>query len=179
MLIDTRSLDVTYFPIPRGLKIVLCQTNKRRSLDVSAYNKRRSECEEAAKELGVLSLRDADKDLLDGTFGASRSVKARRARHVVGENERCLLFGKALEREDFSEIGRLMQASHESLRDDYEVSCAELDWMAESAWSARGCVGARMTGAGFEDAEQGYRERSGGLEPAFLECIATDGARQI
>ncbi len=196
MLLDTRSLRVEYQPIPDGLEIVLCDTNKARSLDVSAYNQRRAECEQAARELGVDSLRDATLVLLDGTYPQGTGVSYLRARHVLTENERCVRFAKALAEGDLAEIGRLMKASHESLRDDYEVSCAELDWMAEAAWAADGCVGARMTGAGFGgacvalvesdrldgflgDAEKGYRERSNGLEPRFLTCQTAEGARTL
>jgi galactokinase len=193
MLLDTRALSVTYVPIPADLEIVLCDTNKRRSLCVTAYNERRAECESAASSLGVGSLRDATMEMLDGTVPHLGAVIQKRARHVISENERCLRFAKALTDRDRRAIGALMRASHESLRDDYEVSCAELDWMAESAWSASGCVGARMTGAGFggacvalvdaarlegflEEAEKGFRERSNGLEPRFLTCRAAAGA---
>ena len=196
MLIDTRSMEVSYRAIPPTLQIVICGTNKQRSLDVSAYNQRRRECEEAARDMGVSSLRDATLSMLDGTFPGVRTVKAKRARHVLKENERCVQFAEALEKGDFERIGGLMKASHESLRDDYEVSCHELDWMAESAWTAQGCVGARMTGAGFggscvalveagkvrgffQETERAYMGRSGGLEPTFFACIATDGAHRI
>jgi len=193
MLLDTRSLLATHVPIPKGLEIVLCDTNKRRALGVTAYNERRAECEAAAKSLGVGSLRDATMEMLDGTVPHLGAVIKRRARHVISENERCLRFAQALSDSEEGAIGTLMRASHESLRDDYEVSCPELDWMAESAWSASGCVGARMTGAGFggacvalvksdmvngflEDAEKGFKEASSGLEPRFLVCRAVAGA---
>ncbi len=196
MLLDTRSLRVVYQPIPDGLEVVLCDTNKPRALDVSAYNQRRAECEQAALEMGVGSLRDATLAMLDGTYPQGEGVQYSRAKHVLSENDRCVQFAGALADGELAEIGRLMKASHESLRDDYEVSCRELDWMAESAWSADGCVGARMTGAGFggacvalvesdrlerfhRDAERGYRERSNGLEAGFLNCHAAAGARAI
>lgn len=196
MLLDTRTLEVEYRPIPAGLEIVLCDTNKKRSLDVSAYNDRRRECQEAARDLGVESLRDATVEQLKGTYAQGTGVKTRRARHVLTENERCVQLAKALAESDKAEIGRLMQASHVSLRDDYEVSCQELDWMAESAWESTGCVGARMTGAGFggacvalvesdrldeflKDAQRGFVDRSNGLEPTFLVCQAADGAGTI
>ena len=196
MLIDTRSLSVTHVPIPEGLEIVLCDTNKRRALGVTAYNERRAECEAAAISLGVGSLRDATMEMLDGTLPRLGAVIQRRARHVISENERCQRFAQALSDGEEGAIGALMRASHESLRDDYEVSCPELDWMAESAWSSSGCVGARMTGAGFggacvalvaadglegflADAEKGFREMSNGLEPRFLTCRASAGARVL
>jgi galactokinase len=196
MLLDTRSLEARYAPIPTGVEIVVCQTNKERELGVTAYNQRREECAQAAKAIGVASLRDATPATLDGTFPHREGVQYKRARHVVTENARCLAFAEALAQDVRGEVGRLMRASHESLRDDYEVSCAELDWMAESAWSARGCVGARMTGAGFGgacvalvesgelvrflgDAEKGYRDRSNGQDPGFLVCRAAAGARLL
>lgn len=193
MLLDTRSLEACHVPLPGGLSIVVCDTNKPRSLDVSAYNERRAECEAAAALLGVGSLRDAKVSSLNGTYPHESGVILKRARHVLSENERCLKFAEALQGSDKEAIGQLMRASHESLRDDYEVSSAELDWMAEAAWAAEGCVGGRMTGAGFGgacvalveserldaflgDAEKGYRERSSGLEPRFLVCRASAGA---
>ncbi len=196
LLIDTKTLEVSPTPIAPGLQIVLCDTNHPRSLGVTAYNERRRECEEAARDLGVSCLRDATLGDLDGTYPDGGGVKGRRARHVITENERCVHFAKALAADDRSAMGALMRASHESLRDDYEVSCQELDWMAESAWKSAGCVGARMTGAGFggacvalvesdrldafvRDAGKGYVERSNGLEPTFLACRAVDGAGTI
>ena len=196
MLLDTRSLTTEYKPIPEGLKIVLCDTGRGRSLGSTAYNERLAECEAICRDLQVQSLRDVTVGRLDGTYGDRNSVKYRRARHVLTENQRCAMFSEALDRSDHGAIGRLMEESHSSLRDDYEVSCAELDAMAESARLAPGCIGARMTGAGFGGAcialveagradefaslaGAGYRERTAGLEPAFLACIAADGARLI
>jgi galactokinase len=196
MLLDTRSLEVEYATIPLGLQIVVCDTNKPRSLDVSAYNLRRAECAQAAMEMGVASLRDATIELLNGTYPQGSGVQYSRAKHVLTENQRCVEFAKAWSGGDLARIGTLMRSSHESLREDYEVSCDELDWMAESAWAATGCVGARMTGAGLGgacvalvesnvmerflgDAEKGYRERSNGLEPRFLICQAAEGARTL
>jgi galactokinase len=195
LLFDTRSLEVRYEPFPADLEIVLCDTNKRRSLDVSAYNDRRRECEEAAQDLGA-PLRDVTVERVRGTYAQGTEVKAKRARHVVTENERCVQLAKALSESDKSQIGRLMKASHLSLRDDYEVSCPELDWMAESCWEATGCVGARMTGAGFggacvalvearslkpflNDARRGFLDRSDGREPTFMVCKTADGAGPV
>jgi galactokinase len=97
--------------------------------------------------MGVKSLRDATLEMVEAANLDEITLK--RCRHVVTENDRCQLFKVALSANDHSAIGQLMRESHESLRDDYEVSCMELDSMAEAAWSAPGCVGARMTGAGF------------------------------
>lgn len=193
MLLDTRSLAIDYAPIPSGLDIVVCDTNRARSLAASSYNERRRQCQEAALELGVSSLRDATLESLHGTYPDGGGVKERRARHVITENERCAQFAKALSEKDTGSLGRLMKESHLSLKDDYEVSCQELDWMAESAWASPGCVGARMTGAGFGGAcvalvesdqvqefvtETGrrYLDLARGLEPNFLLCRASEGA---
>ncbi len=149
MFLDTRSLEIEYAPIPRGLSAVLCDTNKPRALTDSAYNERRSQCEVASSILGVPSLREGTMALLEAMKGELDDVTYRRARHVITEDDRCVAFKQALGASDLPEIGRLMKGSHDSLRDDYEVSCMELDVMAESAQGAPGCVGARMTGAGF------------------------------
>jgi galactokinase len=149
MFLDTRTLHIEYAPVPRDLAIVLCDTLKPRALTASAYNERRSQCEEAARIMGVSALRDADLDTLSAAKDSLGELAYRRARHVISENERCVQFKQALASEDRERIYRLMRDSHESLKEDYEVSCPELDAMAESAWGAYGCVGARMTGAGF------------------------------
>jgi galactokinase len=163
MFLDTRTLEITYASVPPQLTVVLLDTKKPRALSDSAYNERRSQCEEAASVMGVPKLRDADMALLESKRGAMPAIVYRRAKHVITENTRCLEFVGALDAADTKKIGELMRASHESLRDDYEVSCKELDAMAESAWAAPGCVGARMTGAGF-----------GGACVALVETRAVD-----
>lgn len=149
MFLDTRSLEIEYAPVPPELSIVLLDTKTPRALTSSAYNERRSQCEEASAAIGVKALRDAGEGDLPGLKAQVDEVVYRRARHVITENERCLTFLKALHDGDVAKMGELMKASHVSLRDDYEVSSRELDMMAEAAWLAPGCVGARMTGAGF------------------------------
>ncbi len=195
MFLDTRSLEIRYAPIPDELSIVLCDTGKPRALTDSAYNERRSQCEEASCILGVPMLRDATLEMLEQSSAQMSDVIYRRARHVITENARCLAFAGALERADFAELGRLMRQSHESLRDDYEVSCKELDAMSEAAWNSPGCVGARMTGAGFggacvalarkesinefcESMLAGYRAATGLVGEASA-CRAADGARIV
>ncbi len=138
MLLDCRSLEYRKVPIPAGISLVIADTGVKHSLAGSEYNQRRAECQQAAQELGVSSLRDATRD------GGSR-----RARHVISENARTLAFADALERDDRQAMGELMAASHRSLRDDYEVSCQELDRMVEVAAMCPGFIGARMTGGGF------------------------------
>jgi len=149
MFLDTRSLEILYAPVPDGLSVVLCDTKKPRALTDSAYNERRSQCEEASGILGVSKLRDASIDELEAARSKMTDVVYRRAKHVITENDRCLRFKDALDAGNLEEAGRLVRASHESLRDDYEVSCPELDVMADAAGAAPGCVGARMMGAGF------------------------------
>ena len=149
MFLDTRSLDIEYAGIPDDLAIVICDTKKPRALTASAYNERRSQCEAAAQVLGVPQLRDANSTAVEESRSRMPETVYRRARHVVTENERCLAFRPAVESGDREQIRELMRASHMSLKEDYEVSCRELDAMAESCWNAPGCAGARMTGAGF------------------------------
>lgn len=195
LFLDTRSLEIRYAPLPTELSIVVCDTEKPRALTDSAYNERRSQCEAAAKILGVKALRDANLDQLEAAKGSMDEVVYRRARHVITENQRCLEYVDALAECDREKIGQLMKASHLSLKDDYEVSSTELDAMAEAAWASPGCVGARMTGAGFggacvalvdnnnvnnfvESASTRYNSwtnRSGD----FLICRAVDGARRL
>jgi galactokinase len=192
MFLDARSLEIEHVPIPPQVRIVLCDTGKRRGLVDSLYNERRSQCEEAARALGVAALRDAGAEDVERLRDRTPEEVYLRARHVVTENARCRAFGEALRAGDLACVGRLMRASHASLRDDFEVSCVELDAMAEAAWAAPGCVGARMTGAGFGGAcvalveagrveefvgaaRCGYRARNG-LAPAFTACRASEGA---
>ncbi len=193
MFLDTRSLEIAYAPIPENLLIVLCDTKKPRALTDSAYNERRSQCEEASRILGVKALRDATVEMLEARKGDLTDVVYRRARHVITENDRTVAFRTALADGDSQQIGELMRASHISLRDDYEVSCRELDIMAEAAWDAPGCVGARMTGAGFggacvalvdrdrlEDFQSIVTERyrrETGLDGTLMACRPVDGAR--
>lgn len=149
MFMDTRSLRIEYSPIPKDLRIVLCDTRKKRALSNSAYNERKEQCAEASKLLGVESLRDATVEALESARGRVPATIWKKARHVVSENARCNQFHRALHAGRIDDLAPLMRASHESLRYDYEVSCFELDAMADAAWGAPGCRGARMTGAGF------------------------------
>ena len=192
MFLDTRSLDIRYASLPDHLSVVICDTGKPRALTNSAYNERRSQCEQASKALGVKALRDATMSALDANKPKLSEVVYRRARHVITENERCVQFADALDKNDLEEIGKLMKASHESLKNDYEVSSPELDRMAEAAWSAPGCIGARMTGAGFGGAcvaiveanridsfasqvGQEYKDQTG-LNGQITGCKLADGA---
>jgi len=147
LLIDCRSLDAEQIPLAvaeAGLTLFVCDTRVSRELGATGYNERRLACERAAYTLGVKELRDAHLEDLDKLSGEER----KRARHVITENARVLQAVQALQRQDFGEFGRLMYASHRSLRDDYEVSTQELDAFVEIAIQSS-ALGARLTGAGF------------------------------
>ena len=155
IFLDTSDLSYTYAPIKLAdEKIVIACSNKKRGLGDSKYNERRAECEEALAELqtkldikalGKLSEEEfeANKDLIKS------EVRQRRAKHAVYENQRTLKAVDALKAGNLEEFGKLMNASHVSLRDDYEVTGIELDTLVENAWEQEGVIGSRMTGAGF------------------------------
>jgi galactokinase len=149
VLLDCRNLSWKAVAIPEEILLVIADTGVKHALAGSEYNTRKRECEEACRALGVASLRDATED---GGFA--------RARHIVSENARVLEFVAALERRDAVKLGELMAASHRSLRDDYEVSCEELDTMVECANQCPGLIGARMTGGGFGGSTINLVERS-------------------
>ena len=149
MLLDCESLEHRMVRIPAGAAFVVCDTGKARSLGDSAYNERRAQCEAGAARLGVKSLRHASTDQLEAARDALDDVVYRRCRHVIGEIGRAVRGAERLEAGDFAGFGALMGESHTSLRDDYEVSCRELDVMVEASREAPGCLGARLTGAGF------------------------------
>jgi galactokinase len=190
LLVDCRSLAAESVPLDleaAGLALIVCDTRVERGLAETGYNDRRATCERVARMLGVEELRDATEEDLDLLSGA----ELKRARHVVSENARVLEAVEALEEGDFYEFGRLMYASHASLRDDYEVSTPELDTFVRAA-EQHGARGARLTGAGFggcaialvprdeTDAfanacEQAFAKREFG-EPAFYEFVPAAGA---
>lgn len=193
VFIDTRSLEIEYASVSDQYAVMLLDTKKPRALTASAYNERRSQCETAAKTMGVELLRDADLSMLQNKKVSLDEATYRRAKHVITENNRTQEFRIVLREDDRKGIFALMKASHDSLRDDYEVSCPELDAMAESAWVSPGVVGARMTGAGFggacvalvekgsvsefsEVCLRGYRDKTG-KDGEILECAIDDGAR--
>lgn len=154
LLIDCRSLEYQLVPFPSRGALVIGNTKASRSLASSAYNERRSQCEAGVAVLqsvlpGVRALRDVTSAQLEEHKGLLDPTVYRRCRHVVAENERVLATVAALERGDMAEVGQLMDASHTSLRDDYEVSSPALDAMVEAMRSVDGCYGARLTGAGF------------------------------
>ncbi len=155
VFLDTATLKFEYAPVVlANKKIVIVNTNKRRGLKDSKYNERRAECEAALRELQtklpIHNLCDLSREEFDANAHLIGSeIRRRRAKHAVYENCRTLDAVKALNDGDLARFGRLMNDSHVSLRDDYEVTGPELDTIAEAAWAQRGVIGARMTGAGF------------------------------
>jgi len=153
LLLDCRSRKPELVPMADpSIAILIINTNVKHELTGSEYPTRRKQCETAAKILGVPSLRDADAGLLEGAKGKMDEVVYRRARHVIGEIERTVHAAEGIRASNWPTVGQLMYASHRSLRDDYEVSCKELDAVVEIAESIGikgGVFGCRMTGGGF------------------------------
>ncbi len=149
LLIDCRSLETKPVPLPLNTSVMILDTGTRRGLVDSAYNERRAQCEAAAAFFGVRALRDVDVPAFERRARELEPDMRKRARHVVTENARTLRAADALERGEATEVGWLMDESHRSLRDDFEVSRDELDTIVTIARSNAGCYGARMTGAGF------------------------------
>lgn len=149
LLIDCRSLETESVPLPPGTAVVVLDTVTRRGLVDSSYNERRAQCEEAARFFDVPALRDVSVERFEAESGAMDPLIRQRARHIITENDRTLRAAAAMKAGDAVTLGQLMNASHASLRDDYEVSSHELNVMVECAQAQAGCYGARMTGAGF------------------------------
>jgi galactokinase len=153
LLLDCRSRTTT--PVPMSdpaVTVLILNTNIRHKLADGEYARRRSQCETAARTLQVPALRDATMEALTAAQARLEPVVFRRARHVITENDRTLQMAKAIQAGDWPTAGRLMYASHASLREDYQVSCPELDAIVETAQAlgeAEGVIGCRMTGAGF------------------------------
>ena len=155
IFLDTADLSYTYAPISlKGAKLVIACSNKKRGLGDSKYNERRSECETALAELqtvvDIKGLGDLSEEKFEEVKSAIKDpVRMRRAKHAVYENQRTIQAVEALKADNITLFGQLMNASHVSLRDDYEVTGIELDTLVEEAWKAEGVIGSRMTGAGF------------------------------
>ena len=155
IFLDTADLSYEYAPIKlENAKIVISCSNKKRGLGDSKYNERRSECETALAELqkvvGINSLGDLTEEQFEACQSAIQDeIRIKRARHAVFENQRTVRAVEALKNNDVELFGRLMNESHISLRDDYEVTGIELDTLVEEAWQVDGVIGSRMTGAGF------------------------------
>ncbi|MDQ3907769.1 MAG: galactokinase, partial [Acidobacteriota bacterium] len=201
LLIDCRSLEARSVPLDTSEVVVaVCDTHVRHALAASAYNERRAECERGVELLRaampeIKALRDVSVTEFERYENLLPEPVRRRVRHVVTENERTLAAAEALRKNDLWEMGRLMDRSHRSLRDDYEVSSTELDAMVEIAGNFGGVLGARMTGGGFggstvnlvrRDAVAEFREtvereynRATGLPATVLVSEPGDGAGEI
>lgn len=209
LFLDCRSLETRHVPLraagtakaikegAAGAQIVVADTAVKRGLVDSEYNRRRAECEEAVRRLsqwlpGIKALRDVTPEQLEQHADALPEVVHRRARHVVTENARVLASVESLVAGDLTAFGRLMDESHVSLRDDYEVTVPQLDVMVAAAHAVPGVLGSRMTGAGFggctvslvhadavaafiREVPQAYRAQTG-LDPNIYVCRAVDGA---
>jgi galactokinase len=149
LLIDCRSLEIRPVNLPAGVSVIVLDTAKSRKLVGSAYTERRQQCEEAAKIMGVSHLRDATLEMVESYKEKLGDIRYRRARHDVSEDARTLAAVEAMEQGDTVTVGKLMNESHYSLRDDFEVSWEEADIITEIARQQPGCFGARMTGGGF------------------------------
>jgi len=200
LLLDCRSLEFRLLQLPKDVRIVICNTMVKHSVAGGEYNQRRAECEEGVAILakhrpGVRALRDVTLAELAAYERELPATVARRCRHVVHENARVLEAAAALDHGDLEAFGALMKESHKSLRDDFEVSCPELDLMVEVAESLDGVFGCRMTGGGFggctvnlvqEDRVDSFKRKmseayqhSTGRKPEIYACTAADGAGAI
>jgi galactokinase len=150
LLLDCRTLQADWVPLADpAVALMVVNSGVKHALADGAYAERRAQCTGAARALNVPTLRDATLTNLDRGAPGMDPLLRRRARHVLTENDRTVRAAAAIRASDWPEVGRLMNASHASLRDDYEVSCAELDWLVDRATATPGVFGARMTGGGF------------------------------
>jgi galactokinase len=199
-LIDCRSLEYEALRIPPEIRLVVCNTMVKHDHSVGEYNGRRSQCEEGVRRLaavlpGIQALRDVTCEQLEENRARLTEVVYRRCRHIVSENDRVLRMVERLKSGDTLGISRLMRESHQSLRDDFEVSCPELDLMVEIASAKPGVYGARMTGGGFggctinlveASKAKAFRESVGveydsktGLRPEIHICEPSQGAQAM
>ncbi len=200
LLLDCRSLDYSLLPIPEQVRLVICNSMVKHDLAAGEYNVRRAECAEAVKIIrqqysAVHALRDVTPEMLEASKKSLPEIIYRRAKHVVTENQRVLAAAEALREHRLPAFGELMYASHESLRDDYEVSCRELDSLVSIAAEADGVIGARMTGGGFGGCTVNLVEaeavdhfqahvadryaRENGRRPDVFVCSPAEGAEQV
>ncbi|MBV9124090.1 MAG: galactokinase [Planctomycetes bacterium] len=195
VLIDCRDLARQPVPLPAGTVVIVMDTGTRRGLVDSAYNERRQQCESAARFFGFKVLRDVTAAQFEEQAGRLDEMTRRRARHVIRENERTLQAAEAMRQGDARRLGQLMNASHASLRDDFEVSNGQLNEIVSLAVAQPGCLGARMTGAGFGgcavalveeaaalpfiQAVAGPYQQATGLEPRLYVCHPTNGAEVV
>ena len=201
ILLDCNTLTYEYAPLDlKGVSILICNTNKPHNLIESKYNERRAQSEHALKQLQSKLPIKALGELSEKAFEENKDlitdpVERKRAKHAVYENQRTLKAEQALKAGRLEEFGKLMNASHVSLRDDYEVTGKELDAMAQAAWEQPGVLGARMTGGGFggcvvalvkNDAVEAFKQNVAkeykaktGYTPDFYIAAADDGAREL
>jgi galactokinase len=177
LLIDCRSLEYEALRIPPEIRLVVCNTMVKHDHSLGEYNVRRSQCEEGMRRLaavlpGIQALRDVTCEQLEENRARLTDVVYRRCRHIVSENDRVLRMAERLKSGDLLGISRLMRESHQSLRDDFEVSCPELDLMVEIASAKPGVYGARMTGGGFGGCTINLVEAS--EAKAFRESVAVE-----
>jgi galactokinase len=194
LFLDCRSLNWSPLPLSTA-KFIICNTRTKHDLADGEYNKRRADCEEAAKLLGHKSLRDVKPAEFDEKSKELPERLRKRARHVITENQRVLAAVNCLQNNNLAEFGRLMNESHESLRADYEVSSEELDLMVKIVRSQTGVLGARMTGGGFggctvnlletevsaefvEKVSSEYQKITG-ISPEIYRCRAAQGVSEI
>jgi galactokinase len=200
LLLDCRSLEFSLLPLSDEVRLVMCNTMVKHELASSGYNERRAQCEEGVRFLAtvlpnVTALRDVGPDALHNFAKEIPEVVYRRCRHIVTENARVLAAAEALRQNDLVQFGELMDHSHSSLRDDFEVSCRELDLMVDLSRKVDGVFGSRMTGGGFggctvnlvaADAVEGFTdviareyEEATRLKPEIYVCNAADGAAEV
>jgi len=200
LLLDCRSLEFDTLPLPDGVRIVICNSMVKHELAGGEYNLRRADCEAGVRLLqrylpDIRALRDVNDAQLQRFSTEIPERILRRCRHVISENARTLEAASALRNGELSRFGELMFASHNSLRDDYEVSCPELDLLVELAREGDGVFGARMTGGGFggctvnlvsAEAVDSFQTRASreyqtetGIQPAIYVCAASDGAGEV
>ncbi len=195
LLIDCRSLQSQLVPLPPDTAVVVLDTATRRGLGDTEYNERRARCEEAARFFGVPALRDVTLAQFERKAGRLDNITFRRSRHVITENDRTLRAVEVMREGNAAELGRLMQASHVSLRDDFEVSSDALNLIVDAAMQESSCFGARMTGGGFggcavalvqHDVAQTFAEnvagryqKQSGIQPSVYVCEASNGAEVV
>jgi galactokinase len=200
LLLDCRSLEYRLLPLPKDVPLVISNTMVKHSIATGEYNQRRAECEAGVRALAkhlphIRALRDVTLENFAAHGQELPEKVMRRCRHVISENARVIQAADALERKDLSMFGALMQQSHCSLRDDFEVSCSELDLMVELGEQVEGVYGTRMMGGGFGGCtitliqadsveefqytvSEGY-ERATGRKPQICVCSAADGVCQV
>jgi len=196
LLIDCRSLETTPVSIPKGISIVIVNTNKKRGLVDSEYNTRREQCEAAAEFFGVKALRDVSIEMFNSKKDELDPITAKRAKHVITENDRTVAAAKALKDNNMPLLQQLMAESHSSMRDDFDITVSEVNTLVDIMKTAVGEKGGvRMTGGGFGGcvvslipnamvdeviaAVENQYEAKTGLAPSVFVCSAEEGASSI